>query len=127
MISGVVNAHDEATIHLRLHGPVGQEQVVEAVIDTGFNGFLTLSPALVERLGLLRIGRGRAILANGQEEFFDVYEVDVLWDSQWRTVEIDAAETGALIGMAMLHGYSLYVEAIVGGHVIIEPLLWTIV
>ncbi len=127
MISGVVNTHDEATIHLRLHGPAGQEQIVEAIIDTGFNGFLTLSPALVHRLGLLRLGRGRAILANGQEEVFDVYEVDVWWDSQWRTVETEAAETDALVGMAMLRGYSIYVEAIAGGRVIIEPLLRTIV
>jgi hypothetical protein len=52
MISGVVNGNLEATIRLLIRGPGGPEQEIEAVIDTGFNGFLTLSPALVRRLGL---------------------------------------------------------------------------
>lgn len=72
MITGVVNARDEATVRLRLRGPTGREYDVEAVLDTGFNGFLTVAPTLVLRRGLLRLGRGRAVLANGQEEFFDV-------------------------------------------------------
>jgi hypothetical protein len=51
---------------------------------------------------------------------FDLYEVAVLWDGQWNTVEADAAETDALVGMSLLHGYNLYVEAVVGGRVVIE-------
>jgi predicted aspartyl protease len=72
MIPGVVNDNLEATVHLQVHGPGGLEQDIEAVIDTGFNGFLTVSPALVRRLGLLRIGRSRVRLASGQEELFDI-------------------------------------------------------
>jgi predicted aspartyl protease len=57
MIPGAVNGNLEATIRLQVRGPGGQEQEVEAVIDTGFNGFLTLSPGLVRRLGLPHIGQ----------------------------------------------------------------------
>ena len=38
MITGVVNAHFEATIRLTLRGPNGQTRKVDAVIDTGFDG-----------------------------------------------------------------------------------------
>jgi clan AA aspartic protease len=122
MIPGVVNGNLEATIRLLVRGPGGQEQEIEAVIDTGFNGFLTLSPPLVRRLGLPHIGQSRALLANGKEEILDLYEITLLWDGQWQTVEVDAADTDALVGMSLLYRYSIYVEAIEGGRVVIEAL-----
>ena len=42
MIQGAVNAAYEAVIPLTVQGPAGQTQDIEAVIDTGFSGFLTL-------------------------------------------------------------------------------------
>lgn len=42
MITGAVNADYEAVIRLRVYGPIGHEQEVDAILDTGFNGFLTL-------------------------------------------------------------------------------------
>lgn len=65
MITGSVNTDYEAVIRLRIQGPRGYQQEVEAIIDTGFNGFLTLPPLLVTELGLARLSRGRALLANG--------------------------------------------------------------
>ncbi len=122
MISGTVNANREAVIRFPVRGPSGQEQEIEAVIDTGFNGFLTLSPTIVAALGLPLLGRGRAVLANGSEELFNVHEVTVIWDGQPRVVETDAADTDALVGMSMLYGYRLQVHAIDGGPVTIEAL-----
>ena len=122
MIPGVVNGNLEATVRLLVRGPGGQEQEIEAVIDTGFNGFLTLSPALVRQLSLTHLGQSRALLANGKEELLDLYEVTLLWDGQWLTVETDAADTDALVGMSLLYRYSVYVEVIEGGQVEIEAL-----
>jgi clan AA aspartic protease len=122
MIPGVVNGNLEATIRLMVRGSGGQELEIEAVIDTGFNGFLTLSPTLVGQLGLLHIGQSRALLANGQEGLLDLYEVTLQWDGQWRTVETDAADTDALVGMSLLYRYSVYVEAVEGGQVVIAAL-----
>lgn len=59
MITGVVNADLEAVIRVPLRGPNGQQLNIEAIIDTGFNGFLTLPPALLTTLGLPRLSRGR--------------------------------------------------------------------
>jgi len=120
MITGIVNANREAMIRLRVRGPQGQEQEIEAIIDTGFNGFLILPPSLITVLGLPRLGRGRAVLANGSEALFDIYETTVIWDGQPRTVEMDAAGTEALVGMSLLYGYDLRIRVVEGGCVTIE-------
>ena len=46
VIEGVPNAAHELDIGLAIHGPSGQTVEIEAVIDTGFTGFLTVTPAL---------------------------------------------------------------------------------
>ena len=90
MIKGVVNANYEPVISLSLQGPAGQKREIEAVVDTGFNGFLTLPPSLVSELGLPFRIRGAAMLANGSEETFGIYGVTMLWDGQPRYVNADA-------------------------------------
>ena len=45
MITGVVTSFHQATIRLIVRGPAGQAQEIEAVIDTGFDGALSLPPA----------------------------------------------------------------------------------
>lgn len=120
MITGIVNPNYEAVIHLLVQGPTGQEREVNAVIDTGFNGFLTLPPILITTLGLTRLSRGRAILANGTEDIFDIYGATVLWDGQPRYVETDAVDTTPLVGMALLNGYDLHIQVKDGGRVAIQ-------
>lgn len=120
MIMGTVNADSEAIIRLVVQRPAGHVHEVEAIIDTGFNGFLTLPSALVTMLGLTRLSRGRALLANGSEELFDIYGVTVLWDGQQRYVEADAVDTTPLVGMSLLNGYDLHIRVADGGHVLIQ-------
>ena len=91
MIEGVVNAAPAAVVNLALHGSTGQALDIEAVIDTGFTGFLTVTPALAEELGLDFRGTSRATLDDGSEITFPSYSVSVLWDGQERYVEADAA------------------------------------
>ena len=120
MITGTVNAGYEAIIRLFVQGPTGPAHEVDAMIDTGFNGFLMLPPAPVIALGLMRRSRGRALLANGSEELFDIYGVTVLWDGQQRYVEADAVDTTPLVGMSLLDGYDLYIQVADGGQVVIQ-------
>ena len=91
MIQGVVNAAYKAVVDLSLQGPAGQAQDIEAVVDTGYSGFLTLPTTLVTELGLPSAYIGRAFLANDDEVSFDVHDVTVLWDSQPRHIKADAA------------------------------------
>ena len=118
MITGTVTSFHQATIRLTVRGPVGQEHEIDAVIDTGFDGSLSLPLAGITALGLPWRRRGRALLANGSETLFDVYEATVLWDGAPRRVSVDAAEIDPLVGMRLLDGYELTVQAVIGGQVI---------
>ena len=120
MIQGLVNVAYEAVIPLTVQGPSGERREIEAVVDTGYNGFLTLPQDLVTELGLVYRDRGRAILADGSEVFFDTYDVAVLWDSRLRITRASAANTTPLVGMALLDHHTLYVEVENGGPVVIQ-------
>jgi len=86
MITGVVRDDRQAIVHLMVRGPAGQEQEIEAIIDTGFDGWLSLPSSLVVRLGLVWRRRGRALLADGSESVFDIYEATVDWDGEMRRI-----------------------------------------
>ena len=120
-MEGAVNAAHEAVVTLSLEGPAGETRDIAAVIDTGFTGFLTVTPALAVELGLPFEGTARAMLADGSETTFPYYGVAILWDGRTRYVEADAADTTPLVGMRLLDGHSLYVKVENGGRVVIEP------
>ena len=120
MIQGVVNTAYEAVVALSLQGPEGQAQDIEAVIDTGYSGFLTLPPGLVDDLGLPFAYMGQAFLANDAEVDFDVHYVTVLWDGQPRDIEADATGSTPLMGMALLDNHDLNIEVVDGGRVVIQ-------
>ncbi|MDE2935061.1 MAG: clan AA aspartic protease [Chloroflexota bacterium] len=122
MIEGVVNAAYEAVVPLHLLGAAGERQEVDAVVDTGFNRFLTLPPALLAELGSRLLGVTRVVLATGSEEALDVYGVTVVWDGQPREVDALMADTTPLIGMSLLDRYRLQVDVRQGGRVVIERL-----
>lgn len=44
MMMGLVDANLEPRLQLIVHAASGSPQEIEVVIDTGFNGFLTLPP-----------------------------------------------------------------------------------
>ena len=52
MIYGVVNLRREATLPLVVGNSSTQRQVIDTVIDTGFDGFLSLPSETIVRLGL---------------------------------------------------------------------------
>ena len=120
MIEGTVNAHLEAVITLSLQGSSGQALEVNAVVDTGFNGYLILPPMLVADLALPVVGDGEAVLADGSEAAFDVHGVTMLWDGQPRYVETGAVGVDPLVGMAMLETHLLSIEVRDGGRVVIQ-------
>ena len=122
MITGVVNANREAIIQLVVTGPSGQQQDTEAIIDTGFTGFLTLPPARVAALGLPWLSRQPGILADGSVDIFDVYVATVMWDGLPRTVEVEAADTEPLVGMSLLDRHSLRIDVLRDGIVTVSAL-----
>jgi clan AA aspartic protease len=122
MIRGEITPDREPLIRLVVRGPGGREDQMEAVVDTGFNGYLTLAPARVAVLSLTPHGTRRAMLADGSSVYLNVYEAAVDWNGRTRDVLVLAADGGPLVGMSLLYGCLLTMEIVDGGPVIIEPL-----
>ena len=120
MIEGAVNAYYEAVVHLPLLDSSGQTREIEAVVDTGYNGFLTLPPALVSELRLTWLGQKTLVLANGSQDVFDTYGATVLWNGEQRFVDADEADATPLIGMSLMDRHNLNIDVEDGGRVIIQ-------
>ena len=120
MMQGIVNQSCEATIPLVISNVTRQTQLINAVIDTGFTGYLSLSREIIEALKLPWTGIDRGTLGDGSEVTFEVYAVTVIWDGQYRDIPVNEAETDPLIGMSLLYGYDLRIRAVEGGTVVIE-------
>ncbi|MGH3089654.1 MAG: clan AA aspartic protease [Rubrobacteraceae bacterium] len=112
----------EPRLAIMVLGDADGAENVEAVVDTGFDGELSLSSRMVRRLGLPYAGSARATLADGSRTWFDYHEGRVLWHGEERAVAVLASDGDALIGMALLDGGRLTVDAVPGGDVRIEKL-----
>ena len=121
-MTGKVNSRMEAIIRLTLRGPTGRSRRIRAVIDTGFDGSLSLPASLITELELPWHRRAIAELADGSETVFDVYRAVVVWNRRRIRIHVDEAETTPLVGMELLTGFKMMMEIIRGGKVTIEPL-----
>ncbi len=120
MVTGTVNARYEMMIKLPVRNSAGQYQEIEAVLDSGFTGSLTLPPSLIASLGLPWRSHSSAVLANGKVEQIEIHTGTIIWDGISRTILIQALENVPLLGMALLVGYNLRARVTVGGIVEIE-------
>jgi len=116
MSAGTVNADREVLLELTVRGPAPHERDVEALLDTGFNGFLALPPAWIAALHLETIGQAQMVLASGEERRVQKHEAVVVSDAFDQSVEVvEAADP--LIGTELLWGCSLHVDFVLGGRV----------
>jgi len=126
VIAGEVRPDRQAVIRLVVRGPESASRCVEAVVDTGFNSYLTLPSDLVAELGLQYLARGRARLADGSVITTRYFRAEVEWDGQARPIRVLEAAGGPLVGMSLLYGCDLRIAVIDGGEVTIallaEPL-----
>jgi clan AA aspartic protease len=123
MMQGVVNLNCEATIPLVVSNQNRQTQLIDAVIDTGYTGFLSLPREIIVTLNLPWSGIDRGTLGDGSEVTFEVYAATVIWDGQYRNIPVNEAETDPLIGMSLLYGYDLQIRAVEGGNVTIKAVV----
>ncbi len=122
MMTGQITANRGAVIELEI---VGSEQIrekAEAVIDTGFNGYLTLPSDVVSHLQLQLAGNRRATLGDGNTVVLDVYLAKVVWHSHQREVLALETEGSPLIGMSLLYGNRVMLTVVNDGDVTIDPL-----
>lgn len=121
MMQGYVNENYEAVLTVVVKNG-NKLKSINAVIDTGFTGFLSLSIAIITELDLSWNYRDRGTLGDGSETLFDIYDAMVIWNGQYREIEVNRAETDPLIGMSLFRSYRLQINTIPGGLVTISTL-----
>jgi clan AA aspartic protease len=121
MIVGIVRRR-EPLIRLTIRGFRGRQQEIEAVVDSGYTGWLTLPPAVIAALSLRWRTFGRGILADGSVSLCDVYQANVVWDGRIRSVFVDEFDATPLVGMALLRGCELKMQVRARGRVTIKRL-----
>jgi clan AA aspartic protease len=122
MMQGFVNQNCEAMLPIVVGRDNKPTQMVEALIDTGFTGFLSLPLSMIESLKLPWIFSDSVTLGDGSEVIFQMYRAIVIWDGQFKVVDVAASESEPLLGMSLLYGFKLQVEAVERGTVTIEAM-----
>lgn len=123
MIEGTFNDYREAVVDLTVRGPTGEEVQLEFLVDTGFNGDLTLHSSVAAALGLRAVGVERAMLADGSIVSFAVSRALLHWDGALRRVNVGVADTVSHVGMQVLQGHQLRIDAVPNGRVLISALV----
>ena len=121
---GTVNNAIEASITLTVLGDDGTAERHEFFIDTGFYGELTLSQDIIDRLDL-PVSDNMEVeltLAGGSNTVSNTYRARILWHGRPRNVDVVSLENDFLLGMGLLQGSNLNVDAVVGGAVVISEL-----
>ncbi len=121
MIHGTV-VELQARINVLLR-PLGQSDVeIECVVDTGFEGALTLPPDIVVALNLPYVTRIRANLADDSNVMTRLHLAKIVWHGVEREVIVLAMGRRPLIGTALIENYHLSVDFCEGGSVIIDEI-----
>ena len=122
MTGGRVTEDLKAKIEIAIRDGDGVWNVLEAVIDTGFNGQLALPDETVQSLGLILHRSRRVTPAIGGTRVVASGNVDVRWNNIPRRARVIQAGTEPLIGMEFLWNHRIVIDAIANGAVSINPL-----
>ena len=112
----------EPRIEVDIAGVNRQFRTISVTVDTGFTGWLTLPPDLIQELGLKYWGTRDAVLADGKELSVDLYSVLISWDGQILPRLVHQSDSTPLIGMHLMAGYHLAVDVREGGNVTLSAL-----
>jgi clan AA aspartic protease len=102
MMQSFVNQNCEAMMPIVVGRDNKPTQLIEALIDKGFTGFLSLPLSIIESLGLPWIFSDSVTLGDGSEVIFQMYRATVIWDGQFKAVDVAASESEPLLGMSLL-------------------------
>jgi clan AA aspartic protease len=83
---------------------------LDFVIDTGFNGYLTLPVQAVSAMNLPLYSSTPIKLADGSEALSAIHLATVVWDDVEKVVLVLASGYKPLLGTAMMEGYHLEID-----------------
>ena len=120
---GAVNNYLEPSVPLTALYANGRGEIIDFTIDTGFTEEIALPPDIIEQLGLPQEQDDVVLtLADGTDRALTVHTGWIEWHGQIREIDVISADTTPLLGMKMLAGSNLNVDASPGGAVTIAEL-----
>ena len=99
-------------------GPIS----AEFIVDTGFDGDLSLPASLLNQLDATFSTERIIRLADGSIHMRPYYEIMLDWDGEDRLTEITVLENVPLLGAVLMDGFSVDLEMTTGGVVQLERL-----
>ena len=121
MIVGSVRS-GVASVPLTIRGPDGHSIYIDAAIDTGFNGQLSLTEECARDLGLVARMATTCEMADGTKVRVELFDTEVEWSDGWRPVVAACLAGGPLVGMGMLEGSRLSMDVVQDGRVDIRSI-----
>jgi predicted aspartyl protease len=109
-------------IEIDVMGEDNRRQSIEAVLDTGFSGYLTLPWDSIRGLGLQSAGQRAFELANGEQFEFNTYLAMVLWHGRLRLVTVLESDSVLPLGVFLLWGNRVTLDMLDDGDVAIDEL-----
>lgn len=123
MIRGRINQRLEPVINVPILDDHDIAHSFEFILDTGFNGHLTLPSDVIDRLGLKYSGQRAVAMADGFVHDVDVFTARVLWHEDQRPVFVIRLDSFPLLGMRSLLGCRLSMNVFAGGRVVVQETL----
>lgn len=121
MIQGLVVA-SQIRVGVLFCLPGQPELEIKFVVDTGFEGELTLPISAVAILQLPFVQEIEANLADNQNVRITAHAAQIVWDGEVRNVAVLAMGIRPLLGTALLRNYRLLAEFVDGHSVSITRL-----
>ena len=122
MIRGRVTENKAVLIACGILDNNGSRWPLEAFLDTGFTGDLALPIAAIRRLGLPPLGERIFTIGGGGRATLNAYSGTLDWHERQLDVVVIQSDGAPLIGMGLLWGSQIIVNAIEGGSVIVEEI-----
>ena len=122
MIRGEVRPNRRAMIAVELLDTDGQFQSFDFILDTGFDGGLSLPRQILRGLDAAAAGEHHFELADGSRTTAYVWAATVRWEGATRPVMITESAGEPLLGMELLWQSRITLETRAYGPVLIEPL-----
>lgn len=100
----------------------GSTHPFTVVLDTGFDGELMLPRSVIRRFGFAYRGMRSGVLADGSRFDTATYAAGISWQDQHVNVSVYESESEYLLGMHLLWGQRLTMDALEGGSIVVEEI-----
>ena len=104
----------------------GQRHWHRPLLDTGFNGGLTLPGQMIDQLGLEYLANTRMMLADGNEVVVPTYRASMFWRDEVQFANVFRMDGDPLLGTDLMRGARIEFDATHLGEILAKPIVQNI-